>query len=168
MASVRKRNGKYQAIVRRSGLVQVGKSFLTKREAERWARQTEIQIESGDYQRARDETTIPTMSGVIDRYITEVTSKKRGADSERIRLTAIQRFEWTKITVAEITPRHLAEFRNNRLKTVCGSTVRRELLLLRHIFEVARKEWRLGIVGNPVDDVSRPLQSLSRPKVGQN
>jgi integrase len=164
MASIRKRNGKYQALVRRSGIGQVGKSFLTKKEAERWARQTEIQIESGQYQSIRDEAAIPTASEAIDRYVAEVTSQKRGADPERIRLRAIQRHEWTKINIAHITARHLAEFRDTRLKTVCGSTVRREMLLIRHIFEVARKEWRLPIMGNPIDDVSRPASNPSRDR----
>lgn len=164
MASIRKRNGKYQALVRRRDVGQVAKSFLTRKDAERWARHTEIMIESGAYQAQLVRATTPSMSGAIDRYLAEVTPKKRGAAPETIRLRAIQREAWTQISISSISSRNIAEFRDSRLKIVCGSTVRRELLLLRHIFEVARKEWQLPIDGNPVDNVTRPVSNPSRDR----
>ena len=164
MASIRKRNGKYQALVRRIGVGQIGKSFLTRKEAERWARQTEIQIESGAFQLQREEAAIPTMREAIERYAAEITPKKRGSISEKIRLNAMQRMEWTRISIAKVSSRQIAEYRDQRLKLVCGSTVRREMLLIRHIFEIARTEWKLPIDGNPVTDVSRPPSSPSRER----
>ena len=164
MASIRKRNGKYQALVRRNGVGQIGKSFLTRKEAERWARQIEIQIESGAFQLQREEATTATFRETIERYVAEITPKKRGAASEQIRLKAILREEWTNTPIAQISSRHIAEFRDKRLNRVCGSTVRREMLLLRHVFEVAKKEWRLSIRSNPVNDVSRPPSSPSRER----
>jgi len=164
MAAIRKRNGKYQALVRRIGVGQIGKSFLSRKEAERWARQTEIEIESGAFQMRREEAAMPTMREVIERYVAEVTPKKRGATSETIRLKAIVRENWTSTSVAKITSRQIAEFRDNRLKSVCGSTVRREMLLLRHVFEIAKKEWKLAIGSNPVNDVSRPASNPSRER----
>lgn len=164
MASIRKRNGKYQALVRRNGVGQIGRSFLTRKEAERWARQTEVQIESGVFQSKREEATTATLREVVERYIAEITPKKRGASSEKIRLKAISRDEWTDTPIAQITSRHIAEFRDKRLKSVCGSTVRREMLLLRHVFEVAKKEWRLSFSSNPLNDVSRPASNPSRER----
>ena len=47
MATFRNRNGKWQARIQRQGQVPVSKSFSTRQEAERWARQVEAQIDQG-------------------------------------------------------------------------------------------------------------------------
>jgi hypothetical protein len=51
MASFDKRaNGKWRVQVRRQGLGSVSRSFLRKSDAEKWARETEAEIERGEYQ----------------------------------------------------------------------------------------------------------------------
>ena len=49
MASVRNRNGKWQARVIRKGQPAVSKSFVSKQDAERWARQIGVEIDTGAY-----------------------------------------------------------------------------------------------------------------------
>lgn len=49
MATFRNRNGKWQVRVRRKGQPAVVKSFQTKQDAERWARQVESDIYKGAY-----------------------------------------------------------------------------------------------------------------------
>jgi hypothetical protein len=49
MATFRNRHGKWQARVRRSGQQPISKSFQTKQDAERWARQVETDIDRGSY-----------------------------------------------------------------------------------------------------------------------
>ena len=46
MATLRNRNGKWQAQVRRNGHSPRTKSFSSKRDAERWARQTEAELDA--------------------------------------------------------------------------------------------------------------------------
>jgi hypothetical protein len=77
MASIRNRQGKWQARIIRKGYAPITKSFLAKQDAERWARQIESDIDKGSYTNSvlADRTTF---SEVIQRYIQEVTSKTRG------------------------------------------------------------------------------------------
>ena len=49
MASIRARHDKWQARIKRGAIV-VEKSFLNKRDADRWARLIEAEIERDEYQ----------------------------------------------------------------------------------------------------------------------
>ncbi len=70
MASVRNRNGVWQARTLRKGQPAVSKSFQTRQDAERWARHIETQIDKGSYTSvALAENT--TFAEVVERYIAE-------------------------------------------------------------------------------------------------
>ena len=47
MASIRNRNGKWQARITRKGQTAVAKSFQSKLDAEKWARQLESDMDKG-------------------------------------------------------------------------------------------------------------------------
>jgi hypothetical protein len=49
----------------------------------------------------------------------------------------------------------LARRRDKRLRKVTSATVKRDLVLLGHVFEVAHKEWGI-YVQNPVRDIKLP------------
>lgn len=49
MATFRNRHGKWQARVRRKGQQPVTKSFQSKQDAEKWARQLESEMDKGSY-----------------------------------------------------------------------------------------------------------------------
>jgi hypothetical protein len=49
MASIRNRNGVLQARITRKGQEPVSKSFTTRHDAKRWARQIETQIDQGRF-----------------------------------------------------------------------------------------------------------------------
>jgi hypothetical protein len=49
MATFRNRHGKWQARVQRKGQQPVSKSFQSKEDAQRWARQVEAGIDKGSY-----------------------------------------------------------------------------------------------------------------------
>ena len=48
MGSIRKRNGKYQAQVRRDGVPSVSKTFIHKKDAVVWVRGLEARIDAGE------------------------------------------------------------------------------------------------------------------------
>lgn len=58
----------------------------------------------------------------------------------------------------------LVKYRDLRLQNVSPSTVRREMSVLRHCIEIARKEWGLPIPRNPFLDVKLPSQSEGRDR----
>lgn len=65
MATIRERNRRFTAMVRKAGRGSVSKSFSTRRAAEKWARHTEVTIEKGEL----PEVTPHTLADAIDRYL---------------------------------------------------------------------------------------------------
>lgn len=75
MATLRNRNGKWQAQVRIKGHVPRSKSFTSKRDAERWARQTEAELEV---------SALHTDHRVLDRTtVRELLDLRHDPDGER-------------------------------------------------------------------------------------
>ena len=135
MASIRKRGNKRQAQVRRGGIKGISKSFLRKADAERWSRQMEAAVDAGRYE-PPEATSISTVADLLRKYLNHVTSKKKGRISEAYRLQAIIRSPLGEISVSDIRPHHIAEYKERRLLSVAQPSVRRELVILRHAFEL--------------------------------
>jgi integrase len=164
MATIRNRNGKWQAQVRIKGHAARTKSFTSKRDAERWARQTEAELEASALRvdhRVLDRTTV---RDVLDRYRREVTVRKRGAASENKRLDLLLRQPWAARPLSKITPQTFSRYRDERLRAVSAGTVIRDLGLLRAIFEVARLEWDIPLADNPVARVRKPTPPSARDR----
>lgn len=57
----------------------------------------------------------------------------------------------------------VARYRDERLKQVSPATAKRRLVILAHLFEVARKEWGIQ-VPNPVHDIKLPPNNKARER----
>ena len=84
MATYRKRNGKWQAIVRRKEIGTRARSFHTKQAAIKWVISVEEQLEAGTFGTLRP--THITLGELLERYSCEVTPTKKGATTEHRRL----------------------------------------------------------------------------------
>ena len=65
--------------------------------------------------------------------------------------------------VAGIRGVDIARWRDERLRQVTSGTVKRDLVLLGHVFEVARKDWGVYI-RNPVRDIRLPASGRPRDR----
>ncbi|WP_338075771.1 hypothetical protein [Bradyrhizobium septentrionale] len=156
MATIRKLRGRWQAQVRRRGVPPRAKSFDSKNEAERWARDLEAEADRSGWvadTRAAEKTTLGEL---LSRYANEVTPTKRGAVSERARINSIVRCTIAHRTLAKLTSSDIATYRDERLKAVAPATIVRELNTISHAIEVASREWGLWVPRNPVKLVRRP------------
>lgn len=161
MASFRKRgSGGWQAQIRRKGYPAQNKSFRTKALAEAWVRSIETDMDQGVFQ-SRKEAESTTLSELLERYLSERTPKKRGAEPEACRIRALMRHPLAKRYVASIRCTDIAQYRDERLRKVSSGSVRRELSILSQVFEVSRKEWEI-FVRNPVREVTPPEPNASR------
>ena len=162
MATFRNRNGKWQARIQRRGQVPVSKSFITRQDAERWARQVEAQMDQGKFVSLRlDERT--TLGDLVSRYMAEVTPLMKSAEADLIRLAALKRNPLCKLSLVALTPARVAEFRDQRLKIVSGGTVIRELAYISSVINHARREWGINI-DNPVRLVRKPPTPQGRSR----
>ena len=115
MASIRNRNGVWQARITRKGQEPVSKSFTTRHDAERWARQIETQIDQGRFVSLKqDERT--TRGELVGRYRVEVTPQMKSAEADSIKLLALMRNPLCKLTMIALTPAPQLTFRSCKIK----------------------------------------------------
>lgn len=155
MATLEKRGHIWRVKIRRTGLPAQTRSFDSKSLAQRWARGVEAEMDQGiTVDRRIAERT--TLADVLERYRREVTPSKRGARDENLRLKAMAQRPFTRIRMSLLTSSHIAAYRDQRLKLVSGSTVTRELSVLSHAIDTARREWDVYLPVNPCSLVRRP------------
>lgn len=148
MASVRKRGESWVAEVcvdrkRKS------KSFATKREATAWANE----IEQTGIRPSK------TLGDLIEKY-RPITEAKKGYQAELSRLNHLKK-KLGDYTLDRLTPAKLAEYRDERLKEVSAVSVRREMIILGVMFNVAVREWG-WLNTNPLETVLKPTAGPAR------
>ena len=156
MASIRKRGSSWQVQVRRDGFPALSKTFSTKADAVAWAREKERAIDLAELPTTLRDLKGITVGDLLLRYEQSVTPTKRGAEVERYRLGTLRSHSVASIALSRLSPASIAAYRDDRLKVVQPGTVRRELAILQHCFEVARREWGLALGSNPVQQITLP------------
>ena len=163
MASFRYRSNQWQARVRRKGYPDETKSFVTRRDAEKWARSIEVDMDKGQFVSA-NEAQRTTLGNLIARYLVEVTPTMKGAAEDTIRLKAMMRKPIARLSMTNLSAARIAAFRDERLKEVSAGTVIRELAYLSAIINHARREWGINLP-NPVQMVRKPQNPKARSRV---
>jgi len=169
-------SGTWKAVIRKAGFPTSAKTFRTKRDAEDWSRRTEDEMVRGVFiQRGTAERL--TVTTALNRYLAEVSPTKRelSAKSDLNRSKSLIK-AMGKYSLAALTPEIIAKYRDDRLagldrkdangkpKPRSANTVRLELALLGHMFNVAIKEWGIGLAINPVQSIRRPAPGAGRER----
>lgn len=164
MATIRKR-GPYQweAQVRRRGYPAQSKTFNTKTEAESWAGMIESEMSRGIWV-SRSEAEGTTLHDALTRYGDEITPGKKGAAQETSVLKICKAVDLAKRPLAGIRSSDVAKLRDEWLKDCEPATVLRRLAVLSHVFNIARKEWGMESLSNPVDLVRKPQPNNARTR----
>ena len=163
MASITKRGEySYQAVIRRRGFPSQTKTFETKSDAQKWARMVERDMDRGAW-RDTSLADVSTLGDTMRRYLKDVTPAKRGADIEAIKINALLRDPICALKMTALSGKDIAAWRDRRLKKVKGSTVNREMAIISHAIEIARKEWGMN-VENPCKYVRRPAGASARDR----
>lgn len=164
MATIRKRGHRYHVQIRRSGHPPLTRSFTAKSDAERWARDQETKIDRGENPDNPASLRSITFGDLLRRYRKDVTPRKRGAASEFYRIDHLLNSKLSGLLLAHLNAARIAEHRDERLAQVKADTVRRELTIIRHVIEVARREWAIPMPSNPVAQIDKPPQSPPRER----
>ena len=173
MATIsRTKSGTWRALIRRQGWPQTIKTFRLKRDAQDWARTTEDEMMRGIHIPQTHGERM-TLNRALERYLNSVTLTKRPASQISDRKAARRMIPLLgDYKLAALSPDVVANYRDTRLNTVSertgrvlsNTTVRLELALLGHLFTVARREWGLGLVINPVHLITSPPPSPGRTR----
>jgi integrase len=154
MGSIRKRGDRWRAEIRRKGQPSESGTFRTKSEAAAWVLEREADIRAGK---------LPEHSvrDALRRYGREVSPKHRGERWEIARLGLLERDPLAAVALPSLQARHLAEWRERRLRAVSGASVRREMTLLRSVLRMCRAEWG-WLRADPMADVGKPASPPAR------
>lgn len=140
-------------------------TFDTKREADTWAQRRATELRDAS-------RSVPgnnkTLADALRDYADKISPTKRGEVWELKRLAAFAGADHAPLPVSkrvvDVTTADLVMWRDARLKRVTRGTVLREITLLGHVFEIARREWG-WIPINPMKDVTRPASPDHREVV---
>lgn len=158
MAYIRKYRDKWQAQVERHG-TRVSTLCDSKVEAQRWARDKEIELDALKGSKGK------TFGAAVAYYLKTVsTTKVDAVEWERRRFATMEAFFGPSKPLAKIGSAVIGQWRDERLKTVSGSTVLREANLLRNLFKLARNEWK-WISHEPFQGVRMPDEADDREHV---
>ena len=162
MATFRKRKNRWDVQIRKSGYPTICKTFSHKTDAQKWAVETERQIEVGEYVPA-DLAHLDTLGALLVQYANVISIKKRGHEAEISRLTKMRRHKVAAVPLGKLTAFHIAQYRDDRLQHVSTTTVKKELQLISHALDIGRREWGLN-VKNVAADVSKPVEPKGRDR----
>jgi integrase len=156
MASFRKRGElQWQARIARKGFPPQVKTFNSKAEAEAWAATVESAMARGIFiNSAESERT--TLREAFERYGREITVQKKSAAQENSRIKIILAHPLALRSLSSLRSSDVASYRDLRLKTVGAQTVVHDLNLISNLFNIARKEWGMENLSNPVELVKKP------------
>lgn len=143
MATFRKRSGRWQALIRRNGHPQISKTFNSKSDCMKWAREMESQIERQLYLPSHSHAKLP-LSDLLDRYCVEHLPRLQGHVSEGYRLRLL-RERLGHLKLAEVQPQALSAYRDERLTEVSPASVKREVALVLRVLRIAAIEWNISL-----------------------
>ncbi|OTG94646.1 tyrosine-type recombinase/integrase [Acinetobacter sp. ANC 3832] len=135
----------------------------TEKECEQWAMLKLLELKTEKSESKGDVKPHFPLSVLMHKYYEEIGKHKKSSRTIKVSINHfIKNFlDIAEMSVHDITPQILTEWRNLRLKDVSTGTVLRDVSLFSAIFTYAQKELFL-IDNNPFSLISKPPQPKSR------
>ncbi len=169
MATFKQRDsGWWQAVIRRKGRPAQSKSFEKKDDAQKWARDVENKMDRGVFT-DKSESEATTLSDLIVRFENEYAPhhyRVREDNKEAWRFQCAHlKNHLGEYALALVDQKIVSKYREDRLKLVKDSTVRKELFMLSKILNFGEIECGISLPrGNPVMKIRKPSESKSRDR----
>lgn len=156
MATFTKRNGKWQAQVRKRGATPQSRSFETKTAARAWATDLERAIEKG----LKGETAAGTVSEMVDRYEREMRALRPFGRSKRSSVELIRK-GLGYIRLKDLDAGRIIRFARERQAAGAGPvTINVDLAYLGTMLRTARALWRWQVSDEPVREARDALRMV--------
>ncbi|BAM06093.1 tyrosine-type recombinase/integrase [Leptospirillum ferrooxidans] len=140
----------WEAKIRRKGYPAQMHSFDKREDAEKWAREIESEIDRGIFV-SRKEAENTTLSEALSRYEEEVSKYKKGYSQEKKRIRSWKVNALAQRYLATIRPQDIFEYEQARRGAgISERTIRLDLAIVSHLFNVAREHWDMPGLVNPI------------------
>lgn len=164
MASITKRGRYWRAQIIRRGYPPQYRTFDSRSEAEAWSRAVESEMDRGSFV-SRVESEKTTLAEALKRYEREISVNKAHPQQDYQRIRHWLRQDLAHYFLANLRGVDFAKYRDDRLALGrAANTVRLELALVGHLFEIARKEWGMEGLMNPLKNIRKPSGSNERDR----
>lgn len=164
MASITKRGQYWRAQIRRRGYPDQYSSHDTKAQAEAWGRHEENLRDRGVWV-SREEAERTTLSEALDRYAREIVPTKSHPLVEQGKVDRWKRHPLATRFLANLRGADFAKYRDDRRALGrADNTIRLELAIMSHLFEIARKEWGMEGLLNPLKNIRKPSGRKARDR----
>ena len=162
----------------------IARSFEKKIDAEIWEKRVIASIDEGTFKREdwlgdygkiakqREEAKSATFPPVRDmtfgealkKYAETVSVKKKGVAQEQTKIGKWMRYPLAARPLKDLDSADFAAWRDDRLaENVAPATIRNYLAIVSHLFNIARREWRIKLE-NPIADVAKPTVNNERTR----
>jgi integrase len=107
-----------------------------------------------------DDTILKTL---LSRYEAEILPTHKSHQVERYRLKTLNR-HLGHLRLIDLSAKHVATYRDIRLKKVSPPSIKRELNILSRVLTIASKDWGIALPQNPVKMISLPKADKVRTR----
>jgi len=160
MATIRKRGSRYNVQIRKEGYPSVTKTFRSISIARKWANSIEADMERRIHVEVPDQTTVGEL---LQRYQRQISPSHKGQQVEAYRLGTLKK-HLGSVRLIHLTSKEIASYRDDRLKEVSPSSLKRELTILSRVLTIASRDWGISIPQNPVSMISLPKADKARTR----
>ncbi len=161
MATIRKRGNRYHVQIRRRGQ-SITRTFGRLATAKSWIPKIEGDIERQLYVDTSG-TERTTVLELLQRYQRQISPSHKGQQVEAYRLRTLKK-HLGALRLIHLTNKEIASYRDDRLKEVSPSSLKRELTILSRVLTIASRDWGISIPQNPVKMISLPKADKARTR----
>ena len=168
MASIQKRGESYRVRIIRNGYPPQTKTFSTKLDAIRWARNIETQIDQGLLSSHREQTTrmvdkVISFKEAANHYMKTHSIHKKIVRCESSRLRILIK-RWDQLPVEQVDKLAVLTLRDDLLKLGrSGETINHYFNTISKLFQMLEGDWDL-VVPNPIKGIKRMPAPQGRTK----
>jgi len=165
MGTIRKRGEyQFQAQVRRQGHPAQSATFETRKDAEKWVRAIEREMDTGTFI-PRGEAMRTTIKDLGERYLAERVTLMKGERQERQRVNAVIT-KFGDFNLSAVTPAAVAEWRDELAAKLKPQTVQHYIAALGRLYRAAAVDFGIPLpLGNPVESVRKPSVKNERDRI---
>ncbi len=166
MGTIRKRGDyQFQAQVRRAGYPPQSKTFDARKDAEKWVRALEREMDTGTFI-PRSEAERTTIAKLAERYLIEDrVSEMKGRRQEEQRVNAISD-KFGKYHLSAVSPAMVTEWMKELGKTRSPQTVQHYAATLGRLYKAATVDFGIPLpLGNPLTSVRMPAVRNERDRI---
>lgn len=138
MATIRKRLGRWQSIVRVKGYPARTQSFDSKTDAKLWSSNIELELHREEHGLRKNK--YPTFRKCLERYKDEIVIHKKSKDMETKLIKYILTEGFVNYRIDKVDSSMIAGYRDRALKSLKSSSVNRRLAVISHMYSIAKKE----------------------------